>query len=90
MSTNRSLTHRVWFWIAVAYTAVFATASAFTLFAMFTDGSGLGAVWLIVSALPSSLLTTWLPVTGPAAWAVVTAGGLLQAALLWWVALRRR
>ena len=65
-------------------------AAAVLAMAVFVHvAGGLGAVWLILLTLPSSVLVQFIPVQGDLFLLCLTLGGLAQAALLW-VALRSR
>jgi hypothetical protein len=90
VATPPLISPRGWFALTLIYTAVVVGVSIFTLVALGQDDSGLAGIWLILVSLPLSLLLTLLPVSGLTAWSVFTVGGLLQAALLWHHALRRR
>jgi hypothetical protein len=70
--------------VSGGYAAAVLAIAVFVLVA-----GGLGAVWLILLTLPSSVLVQFIPVQGDLFLLCLTLGGLAQAWLLW-LALRRR
>lgn len=74
-------------WLAYGYAGLVVVV-AIAVAVMLTqpaEGANFAGVWLILVTLPLSLLATMLPLQGTAALLVLTATGLVQAVLLWFI-----
>ncbi|WP_395577415.1 SCO4225 family membrane protein [Streptomyces sp. BK79] len=69
-------------WISGAY-AVLVIGTALFVFVASRASGGMAAVWLVLVTLPFSVLSQFIPGEGKTYIIILTAGGLVQAVLLW-------
>jgi hypothetical protein len=75
--------------IALYVAAVVAAGLLVLVVSVLQDGDGLVAIWLIVLALPASVLALVIPAEGGVMLALLVGAGLLQAWGMWLLATRR-